>query len=305
MTDLIIGSHVSFQGKEQLLGSVKEALSYNSKAFMIYTGAPQNTRRTLIDDEKTRAAYREMKGRINLQNVVVHAPYIINLASTGSKHEFAVRFLKEEINRVASLGITLLVLHPGNYVDLPKEEGIKNIINALNNIIEDEKVNQSVLILLETMSGKGTEIGANFNELAEIINGVKKKERIKVCLDTCHMHDAGYDVSNFTLLLEEFMKIVGDNKIACVHINDSLNERGLKKDRHANIGFGKIGFDNLREIIYHPKLKDVPKILETPFVTLNDETTKKIYPPYKFEIEMIKNKTFNPNLFNDIRDYYK
>lgn len=303
MEKINIGSHVSFKKQDQLVGSVNEALSYGANAFMIYTGAPQNTARSPIEREKTIAAYELMKEHnIDVNNIVVHAPYIVNLAGSGSNYDFAIMFLKEEIKRVEELGLKKLVLHPGSHVKLTREEGINNIINALNIVLKkDSKVD----ILLETMAGKGSEIGITFQELKQIIDGVKYSEYIKVCLDTCHINDAGYLVEKFDDVLKEFDEIIGIKKIECIHVNDSINDIGAKKDRHANFGEGTIGFDNLIKVIYHPLLKDVPKILETPYVTANDDSKEKVYPPYKFEIEMIKAKTYNPNLIEDIRNYYK
>ncbi|HIS91214.1 MAG TPA: deoxyribonuclease IV [Candidatus Faecisoma merdavium] len=291
---MIIGSHVSFKKDKQLVGSVEEALSYGSTTFMFYTGAPQNTNRQPIDNNLTEEAIELMRDKIDINNVIVHAPYIINLASSN---DFAVDFLKQELKRVEQLKMTKLVLHPGSSVKLSREEGIKNIIDNLN------KVGQSkVLILLETMAGKGTELGKNFLEIKEIIDGVNYP--IGVCLDTCHINDAGYDLTNFDKILDLFDDIIGLDKLKCVHINDSKNLINTHKDRHENIGYGTIGFDNLIKIIYHDKLKGIPKILETPYVSKDDTSKEKLYPPYKFEIEMILNKKFNDNLINDIRNYY-
>ena len=293
---MIIGSHVSFKKDTQLLGSVKEALSYGSTTFMFYTGAPQNTTRQPIDDELTKKGLNLMKeNNIDINNVVVHAPYIINMASNN---DFAVTFLKEEIKRVEQLGMTKLVLHPGSSVKLSEEEGIKNIIDNLNKVGKG-----NVTICLETMAGKGTELGKNFEELKKIIDGVDYE--LGVCLDTCHINDAGYDITNFDEVLKEFDKIIGLKYLKCVHINDSKNIINSHKDRHENIGFGNLGFDNLIKIIYNDKLKDVPKILETPYVTLNNESKERLFPPYKFEIAMILNKKFDPDLINEIRNYYK
>ena len=293
---MIIGSHVSFKKDTQLVGSVKEAISYGSTTFMFYTGAPQNTNRQAINDNLTNEAKDLMlKNNIDIDNVIVHAPYIINLASNN---DFAVDFLKQELNRVEQLGMNKLVLHPGSSVKLSKEEGIKNIINNLN------KVGKSnVLILLETMAGKGTELGKTFEEIKKIIDGVGYP--LGVCLDTCHINDAGYDLNDFDKILDLFDKIIGINYLKCIHINDSKNIINAHKDRHENIGYGTIGFDNLIKIIYHEKLKDIPKILETPYISIDDNSKERMYPPYKFEIEMIKNKKFNNNLIKDIRDYYK
>ena len=299
---LIIGSHVSFNKKEQLIGSVKEALSYNANTFMFYTGAPQNTNRASIDDSITLSALELMKeNNIDLKNVVVHAPYIVNPANNAN-FDFNVNFLKQEIDRVESLGVTKLVLHPGSYVKLTHDEGIKNIIDTLNQVIRKD---MTVKILLETMSGKGTELGTNFDDLKYIIDNIEYSKNVGICLDTCHLNDAGYDIFKFDEILDEVDSKIGLEKVGCIHINDSKNLKSSHKDRHENIGLGTIGFDALINVIYNKKLDNVPKILETPYVTNSDESKDKIYPPYKFEIEMIRNKKFNPNLINDIRNFYK
>lgn len=299
---LIIGSHVSFNKKEQLIGSVKEALSYNANTFMFYTGAPQNTNRASIDDSITLSALELMKeNNIDLKNVVVHAPYIVNPANNAN-FEFNVNFLKQEIERVESLGVTKLVLHPGSYVKLTHDEGIKNIIDTLNQVIRKD---MTVKILLETMSGKGTELGTNFDDLKYIIDNIEYNKNVGICLDTCHLNDAGYDIFKFDEILDEVDSKIGLEKVGCIHINDSKNLKSSHKDRHENIGLGTIGFDALINVIYNKRLDNVPKILETPYVTNSDESKDKIYPPYKFEIEMIRNKKFNPNLINDIRNFYK
>ena len=302
--NLIIGSHVSFTKDKQLLGCVEETLSYGANTFMFYTGAPQNTNRVDIDKEKTELALNLMKeNNIDYKNVVIHAPYIINLASGDEeKRDFAIRFLKQEIDRCEILGIDKLILHPGSHVGIGIEKGIQNIIDSLNEVLNNQS---NVKICLETMSGKGTECCYKFEQIKEIIDNVKNNDRIMVCLDTCHLNDAGYDLSNFDEVLDEFDKIIGIKKIACIHINDSKNEIGTKKDRHENIGFGYLGFDKLIKIIYNDKLQNKPKILETPYVSPNDESKERLYPPYKFEIEMIRNKKFNEHLLEDIRDYYK
>lgn len=296
---LLIGSHVSFKSNTQLLGSTKEALSYGENTFMFYTGAPQNTKRSKIDDNLTNEALKLMKeSNIDIKNVVVHAPYIINLANDENKEKylFAINFLKEEIKRVEKMGVKKIVLHPGSYTTLDIERGIKCITNALNEVLKDDS---GVSILLETMAGKGTEIGFKLEHLKRIIDGVSNKDRLMVCLDTCHLNDAGYDMSNFDAFLDEFNDIIGIEKIGCIHINDSKNTLSSHKDRHENIGYGMIGFENLINIIYNEKLNNIPKILETPYVK------DKLYPPYKFEIEEIKNKKFNSNLYEDVVIYYE
>jgi len=288
---MILGSHVSYKKDTQLVGSVKEALGYGANTFMFYTGAPQNTTRYDIDSEKTKEAINLLnENNIDINNIIVHAPYIVNMASDN---EFAVDFLKQEIKRVEELGMTKLVLHPGNSVKLTREEGINNIINNLN------KVGKSnVTICLETMAGKGTELGVTFLELKQIIDGVDYD--LGVCLDTCHVNDAGYDIKDFDKVLEEFDNVIGLKYLKCIHINDSKNEIGAHKDRHENIGYGTLGFDNIINILYNEKIKDVPNILETPYV----KSDKDSYPPYKFEIDMILNKKFNENLYKDIINYY-
>lgn len=302
MKELIIGSHVSFTKQEQLLGSVMETLKYGANTFMFYTGAPQNTARSLIDLELTAIAQKLMKeSNIDINNVIIHAPYIINLAN-AQNFDFSVRFLKEEINRAEMLGITKVVLHPGSHVQQGEEVGIENIIRALNTAIDNET---KVTICLETMAGKGTELGKTFEQLKTIIDGVKYQDKIGVCLDTCHINDSGYDLDDFDQILETFDQIIGIEKIKCVHVNDSKNPKSSHKDRHENIGLGTIGFSKLLKVIYHEKLESVPKILETPYVTASDNTKDKLYPPYKFEIEMIRNKKENPNLIEDIRNFYK
>ena len=288
---LLIGSHVKFKKDTQILGSLNEALSYGATTFMFYTGAPQNTMRSPLNMEITKEAIELMKeNNIDYSKVIVHAPYIINLANNKDedKFMFSVNFLKEELKRCEELGIKYIVLHPGSHVGLGIDEGIKNIIKGLNMILE----NTNVTILLETMAGKGSEIGSNFKEIKKIITGVKNKNNIGVCMDTCHLSDAGYDVKNFDTLLNYFDEVVGLNYLHCVHINDSKNERDSQKDRHENIGFGTIGFDALINIIYNNRLKDIPKILETPYVGE--------YPPYKYEIEMIRNKKFDKNLKENV-----
>lgn len=289
---LLLGSHVSFRKDDQLLGSLKEALSYGANTFMFYTGAPQNTKRYPIEDGLTLEALQLMKEvKIDYSKVVVHAPYIVNLAndSDPTKYKFSVDFLQEEIDRCKLLGITKLVLHPGSHVGLGIERAITNIANAINMVKND-----SVVILLETMAGKGTEVGSKLEEIKEIIDKVEDKEHIGVCLDTCHLSDGGYDIVNFDKFLDEFDKIIGLDKIGCVHVNDSKNDVGTHKDRHENFGFGHIGFDVLINIIYNERLENVPKILETPYVDRD-------FAPYKYEIAMIKSKTFDAKLIEKIR----
>lgn len=296
--ELIIGSHVSYKSDTQLFGSAKEALSYGANTFMFYTGAPQNTNRGMINDKLTEEAYKLMQeNNIKLEKVIVHAPYIVNLAN-NTNFDFSVSFLKGEIERCHMLGIKYMVLHPGSAVNSSREEAITSISDGLNLILDN---NYDVTILLETMAGKGNEVGRTLDEIALIIDKVKFKDKIGICLDTCHLNDAGYSIADFDNILDEIDKKIGINKIGCIHINDSKNILNSHKDRHENIGFGSIGFDNLINVIYNKRLENVPKILETPYVTKDDNSKERVYPPYKYEIEMIKNKKFDNDLIKNIR----
>ena len=301
---MIIGSHVSF-GKNQLLDSTREAIGYNSDTFMFYTGAPQNTRRTEINTDYINEADQLMKdNNIDINNVICHAPYIVNLANNKDldKYRFSIDFLTNEIKRCEEMGVTKIVLHPGSSVGIDRDEALKNISYALNLVLENDK---NVIICLETMAGKGTELGINLDEIKRIINSVEKQDLIGVCLDTCHLNDSGINISEFDNYLDEFDKEIGINKVKVVHINDSKNEIGSHKDRHENIGFGTIGFNSLIDVIYNPRLKGIPMILETPYIGNSDDDKERLYPPYKYEIEMIRNKKFDSNLKDRIRDEYR
>lgn len=293
---MLIGSHVSMSGKKMLLASAEEAHQYGASTFMIYTGAPQNTRRKAIEDLNIEAGHAAMK-EYGLSNIVVHAPYIINIANTNKPEvfELGVNFLQNEIERTETIGAKDIVLHPGSHVGAGADVGIKRIIEGLNEVLTN---NNDVRIALETMAGKGSEIGRTFEEIAQIIDGVTHNERLSICLDTCHIHDAGYDVVNdFDGVLNEFDKIIGVDRIKVVHVNDSKNPREAHKDRHENIGFGHIGFDALNYVVHHPQFENIPKILETPYVG-EDKKNKK--PPYKFEIEAFRNEKFDPEMKNKI-----
>ena len=287
---MIIGSHVSF-GTEQLLGSTKQAVSFGATTFMFYTGAPQNTIRKAIDENLTNEALLYMKQNgIDINNVVCHAPYIINLANreNESSWNFSCSFLKQEISRITQMNVKYIVVHPGNSLKMDRNIALDNIASAINLIMDE---NTKPMILLETMAGKGTEIGRNFEELRAII------DKVGICLDTCHLNDSGIDISKFNEYLEEFDKVIGLEKVKCIHLNDSKNTIGSHKDRHENLGYGTIGFETLINVCYMDIFKNIPKILETPYIDGN--------PPYKFEIEMIKDKKFNENLANDVNEYYK
>ncbi|CDQ39637.1 deoxyribonuclease IV [Virgibacillus salexigens] len=287
-----IGSHVSMSGKKMLQGSSEEAASYGANTFMIYTGAPQNTRRKPIEELNIERGIEHMREN-GIGDIVVHAPYIINIGNTVKPETFelGVNFLRNEIDRTAAIGAKQIVLHPGSHVGEGADKGIKRIIEGLNEVLEKDK---DVQIALETMAGKGSEIGRTFDELAKIIDGVTHNEKLSVCMDTCHIHDGGYNIVNdFDGVLDQFDKIVGIDRIKVVHVNDSKNEIGAHKDRHENIGFGHIGFEALLYVINHPQLEPLPKILETPYVG-EDKKNKKA--PYKFEIDMIKKGDFDSDL---------
>lgn len=283
---LKIGSHVGMNGKKMMLGSVEEALSYDANTFMLYTGAPQNTRRKEISELNIEAAQALMKEK-GIQEFIVHAPYIINLANTvkPETYELAVNFLKLELTRASAMGSHILVLHPGAHVGAGVETGTASIIKGLNEVLTDDT---DCLIALETMAGKGSEIGRTFEELAAIYDGVAKKDRLRVCFDTCHTHDSGYDIiEDFEGVMERFDQVLGKDQIAVFHINDSKNPRGAAKDRHENLGKGHIGFEALHHIVHHPDFADVPKILETPWVPI-DGDPKNTRAPYKEEIAMLR-----------------
>jgi deoxyribonuclease IV len=293
---LKIGSHVSMSGKKMLLAASEEAVSYGANTFMVYTGAPQNTRRKKIEDLNIEAGIAHMKEH-GIDEIIVHAPYIINVGNSVNSNTFelGVNFLRTEIERTEAIGAKQIVLHPGAHVGEGAEKGIQKIIEGLNEVLTSD---QNVQIALETMAGKGSECGKSFEELAMIFNGVKYNDKLSVCFDTCHTHDAGYDIiNNFDGVLEEFDKILGIDKIKVLHINDSKNTSGARKDRHENIGFGHIGFNALNYIVHHEQLQDIPKVLETPYVG-EDKNNKKA--PYKHEIAMLKNKHFDENLLESI-----
>ena len=271
---------------------------------MFYTGAPQNTIRKDIDLEKTTQAQKLMlENNIDIKKVICHAPYIVNPASNDLiKQDFAVSFLQEEIRRCSLMGITKIVLHPGSAVNETREEGLNNIIKVLDRVLDNP---YDVIILLETMAGKGNECGINLEEINYLLRNVKDNRKLGVCLDTCHLNDSGIDIASFDRYLDDFDKLIGLERIGCVHVNDSKNPLGSHKDRHENIGLGTIGFNNILGVIYNPRLEGIPFILETPYISKIDNEKEKVYPPYRFEIEMLRLKKFNTHLLEDIREYYK
>lgn len=282
---ILLGSHVGMSGKDMLLNSVREALSYGANTFMVYTGAPQNTRRKEIDELNIPAARACMEEH-DMHNFIVHAPYIINLANTikPETFELATEFLEKEINRTAAMGANVLVLHPGSHVGAGEEAGIAQICKGLNQVLNEDT---PVYIALETMAGKGSELGRSFEELKAIYDGCGHPEKLRVCFDTCHVSDAGYDlIHDYEKVMDEFDRILGLDQIAVFHINDSKNPCGAHKDRHENFGKGHIGTDALMQVIRDPRFAKIPKILETPYIK-DLENPKKSTPPYKEEIAQI------------------
>ena len=294
-----IGSHVSNSGLKMLIGSVEEALSYGANCFMIYLGAPQTTLRKSVQELKAQEALILAKNNgILPEDIIVHAPYIVNLGqSDDEKYSFAITFLTSELKKVEMIGAKYMVLHPGAHVGSGENYAIKRIANGINNILENTKNDNSV-ICIETMAGKGTECGKTFEEVAKIIELVNDKKRIGVCLDTCHIFDGGYDiVNNYNEVINSFDRIIGLDYIKVIHLNDSKNVLGSHKDRHENIGFGNIGFDTLLKVLTDYRFENVPKILETPYISIDKNNS---FAPYKEEIQMLKKQIFNENLKNDV-----
>lgn len=283
---MIIGSHVSMSAPEYVLGSVKEALSYGANALMLYTGAPQNTKRKAVGKLRIEEARKlMMQSGILPEHLIVHAPYIINPANSVKQEvmDLAHTFLIEETQRTAAIGASYMVLHPGSYTSTDLETGIQTAARQLNDI--SDELAEGVVICLETMAGKGSEIGWRFEQLAELLSKLRKSERYGICLDTCHMNDAGYNISDFNSVLDEFDKLIGLSKLKVIHLNDSKNPAGAKKDRHENIGFGKIGFEALHAVAVNDRTSSVPKILETPYVNG--------HAPYKIEIQQLRTGIFS------------
>ena len=289
MNDFIIGCHIGLSKPDYFLASVKEALSYGANAFMFYTGAPQNTKRIPLEQMKIKEGLSLLKANgIDIKNVVVHAPYIINLANSSneSSYSYSKEFLLEEIRRSEGFGVDKIVLHPGNHLGRGEEIAIEDLANALNEIF-DKTPDSKVKIAIETMAGKGSEIGKSFEEIAKIISLVKRKDRIGVCLDTCHINDAGYDLHKADEILDEFDRIIGLSKLLLVHLNDSKNPIASHKDRHENLGYGTIGFELLSSFAHNERIAAIPKILETPWV--NEKA------PYLIEIKMLRENKYIDN----------
>ncbi|MCF6419315.1 deoxyribonuclease IV [Furfurilactobacillus milii] len=297
---MLVGSHVSMSGKKMLLGSAEEAAKYGANTFMIYTGAPQNTRRKPIEELNIEAGHTFMAAH-DLGHIVVHAPYIVNLGNTFKPESFAfaVDFLREEVKRADALGAEQIVLHPGAHVGAGPQAAIQSIIKGLNEILTPD---QHAQIAIETMAGKGTEVGITFDQIAEMIDGVTLNDKLSVCFDTCHTSDAGYDIKgDFDGVMNDFDQIIGLDRLKVIHLNDSKNPQGAHKDRHTNLGYGTIGFDRLNQIAHDERFVNVPKIMETPYVAVDPENKPKDKrAPYGYEIAELKAGKFNDHLVSDI-----
>ena len=290
-----LGCHVGNSGDEMLVGSVKEALSYNANCFMLYMGAPQNTLRKpmryfRIDE------YKEIlkENNINPEDVIIHGPYILNFAQPDpEKRDFAVNFMSDEVRRTSMMGSKYIVFHPGAHVNQGIEAGCNLISLSIKRVLDNTK-DVDVTLLLETMAGKGTECGCTFEQVKYILDKVNSS-RLKVCLDTCHIFDGGYDIVNdYEGVIKRINDTFGIENIKCIHCNDSKNSLESHKDRHENIGFGNIGFDTLLKVCNDERFKGIPKILETPYVN-------KEFPPFKYEIAMLRSGKFDPELIDKIK----
>lgn len=293
---MLLGSHVSMSGSSMLAGASLEAASYGATTFMIYSGAPQNTRRKPIEEMKIDEGHSLMKEN-GQSHIVLHAPYIVNLGNVDKPEQFkfGIEFMKDEIARAEALNTRQITFHPGAHVGAGPEAAIDQIAKGINAFLSEE---QDIQLALETMSGKGTEIGRNFEEIAAIIDRVDLKDKISVTLDTCHCHAAGYPIANdLDGVLEEFDDVIGLEYLKVIHVNDSKHPQASHKDRHENIGFGEIGFEALNAIVHHPQLQHIPKILETPYVG-EDKKNKKA--PYAMEIDMFKQQSFNPQMKEEL-----
>lgn len=285
---IIIGSHVSMKAPDFYLGSVKEALSYGANTLMLYTGAPQNTVRTELSKLKIEEAFALIKEQqLDISKFICHAPYLINLSNSLSpeKLDMSIRLLRLEMERTKAMGIEVLVLHPGGHMTAGVDIGLDTLIKNLNYVLDTDTT--GVKIAIETMAGKGSEVGTTLEQVSYVIKNINKKDQVGVCLDTCHLNDSGYNISNTKQLIEQIKNTISLEKVLVIHINDSKNPQGAHKDRHENLGYGYVGFDAINAIVHAEEFSNIPKILETPYIG--------IYPPYKKEIEMLKEGKFEPN----------
>lgn len=271
---LNIGCHLSTTKGYENMG--KEALKIGANTFQYFTRNPRGGKAKDIN-EKDILALRKLMEENNFAKILAHAPYTLNGCSADeSTREFASEMMADDLERLKYLPTSLYNFHPGSHVKQGVDVGINYIVEMLNKVLKPE---HTTIVLLETMAGKGTEVGRTFEEIAEIIRRVELNEKMGVCLDTCHVYDAGYDIVNdLDGVLEEFDRIIGLDRLHAIHLNDSKNPFKSHKDRHEKIGEGEIGFEAIKRIINHPKLRNIPFFLETP----NE------LDGYAKEIEMLK-----------------
>ena len=257
---LKIGCHLS--ASKGLAIMAKETLEIKGDTFQFFTRNPRGGQAKEID-EKDIEKFLEISKKNNFAKILAHAPYTINICSaTESTRRFGIDTMKDDLKRMEYTPYNLYNFHPGSHVGQGVEKGIELIIEALNEILSEE---QTTTVLLETMAGKGSEIGRSFDELKMIIDGVKLNNKLGVCLDTCHVYDAGYDIVNdLDGVINKFDEIIGLDRLKAIHINDSKNPFASHKDRHEKIGEGSIGLEAFKRIINHPKLRELPFYLETP-----------------------------------------
>lgn len=271
-----IGCHLS--ASKGYLAMAKQAVSIGANTFQFFTRNPRGGKAKEINEDDVKAFLQYSKEH-GINRILAHAPYTLNACSADSGiREFAKNTMADDLKRMEYTPGNYYNFHPGSHVGQGVEVGIDFIAEMLNEILTKD---QTTIVLLETMSGKGSEVGRNFEELKAIIDKVKLKDKLGVCLDTCHIWDGGYDVvNNFDGVLDEFDKIIGLEKLKAIHLNDSKNDLASHKDRHEKIGEGKIGLDAISKIINNDRIKDLPFYLETP----NE------IDGYEKEIELLKKR---------------
>ena len=278
-----IGCHLS--ASKGFLHMGKEAVALGGNTFQFFTRNPRGGAAKAID-EKDVESFKAFAKENGIHVILAHAPYTLNACSADeSTREFAKNTFADDLKRMEYVPGNLYNFHPGSHVKQGVETGTEYIVEMLNETIKES---QTTTVLLETMAGKGSEVGRTFEELRMIYDKVERKDRLRVCFDTCHVNDAGYDlVNDYEGVLAKFDRVLGLDQIAAIHVNDSLNPLGSHKDRHANIGQGTIGYETLHRIVHDERFAEVPKILETPWLCAEGET-KKTIPPYKQEIAWLK-----------------
>ena len=293
LINMVIGTHMSIA--KGIVKTAENVVKMNADTMQIFS---RNPRGSNYKDPTVKEAeeFQRIRREAGFGAILAHAPYTMNLASAKPEvYEFACTVIREDVTRMDRLGIENLVFHPGSHTGIGAEAGIQNIIAGLDQAITGK---ENITVLLETMSGKGTEIGWRFEELKAIRDGVSHPERIGICLDTCHVFAAGYDIVNsYEDVINEFDSVIGLEYLKVIHLNDSKNQLGSHKDRHENIGFGNVGFNALLKVLNDKRFEQIPKILETPYVSVSKLES---YPPYKEEIEMLKKQTFNENLKEEV-----